>query len=161
MKSASRGASRSRHTAAKPRITSEVREIHTSLTRLETKLTEQRSEFTRLRRLDSKANIDTIIGSTVVGIGLFFVSGVPLPSSASPKLELASQLVGLALGAFGLLILIRAYREWRAFLAGAHHKKHHPTLVAIAAVVAIVLLGVTFYAGAKVASSLGAHFPGL
>ena len=117
---------RAAHAAPRPHVsppvTHEVHEIHSSLTRLEHRLTRQNAEFKRLRRLDSRANISTIAGSTLLGVGLFLVSGVPLPDSLEAQAVKMGQLAGAALCGLGVLVLIKAYREWRAFLG---HRAHH------------------------------------
>jgi amino acid permease len=118
---------RAAHAAPRPHVpppvTHEVHEIHSSLTRLEHRLARQNAEFKRLRRLDSRANISTIAGSTLLGVGLFLVSGVPLPDSLGAHATRMAQLGGAALTGLGVLVLVKAYREWRAFLGG--HRGHH------------------------------------
>ncbi|MSQ11720.1 MAG: hypothetical protein EXR48_03365 [Dehalococcoidia bacterium] len=109
-----------------PPVTREVREIHSSLTRLESRLERQRAEFKQIRVLDSRANTDTILGSTLVGLGLFLVSGAPLPGSLSAQVTIIVQLVGVGLGFLGLTVLVQAYREWRAIQTrrGTHRRRH-------------------------------------
>lgn len=117
---------RAAHAAPRPHVplpvSHEVREIHSSLTRLEHRIARQNAEFKRLRRLDSLANISTIAGSTLLGVGLFLVSGVPLPESLGAHAAKMGQLAGAALTGLGVLVLAKAYREWRAFLG---HREHH------------------------------------
>lgn len=151
MKSAVRRASPSRHTASKPHITSEVRQIHRSLERLESRLTTERSESNRLRRISSNANNHYILGSTLIGLGLFLLSGVPMPSNAASNMALGSQVMGGVLGLLGLAILIRAYREWHATSKGSHGRRRNKLILALVGVGLLVLVGVSFYAGLRVA----------
>ncbi|MSQ13959.1 MAG: hypothetical protein EXR47_07515 [Dehalococcoidia bacterium] len=119
---------RATHAAPRPHVsppvTHEVREIHSSLTRLEHRLARQNAEFKRLRRLDSMANISTIAGSTLLGVGLFLVSGIPLPDSLGAHATRTAQLGGAALSGLGVLVLAKAYREWRGFLSTGHRAHH-------------------------------------
>ena len=152
MKGAVKRSSRAHRAAATPRVTSEVRQIHRTLDRLESHLSEERSESRRVRRLNSNANNHYILGSTFIGLGLFLVSGLPMPSSASRTLQVGSQFLGVALGLVGLFILIRSYREWHATAKGSY-SRHRSRLIALGVIGGmVVLVGLGFYAGFKVAN---------
>ncbi|MBI4233808.1 MAG: hypothetical protein HY686_05145 [Chloroflexi bacterium] len=145
----------------KPRhgLKDEVYEMRRAVTRMERRILRGRYEFNRLRALDSKANTHSIVGSTLVGLGLFLVSGVPVPNAASATLAAGAQVGGASLSVLGFLILVNAYRDWRAMVpirhgVRAHHRRTRLLLL-------VVLLGLVVMVAALAWTASQTFFPWL
>lgn len=108
-------------------LDSEVQEIKQTLTRLEHNLAEERGEFARQNAIvANRANARYILGSTVIGIGLFFIWG-GFPSFGG-RLSLPitlGQTIGAMLCLVGLMVLLRAYGDWPSLLRMRPHSRRH------------------------------------